>query len=178
MPPDVPIRGPLLRSMARTLLSVTTVVVLYYLLPLDHAVSWRTAGWLFGGLVLIGLLVGWQIRAILHARYPSLRAVEALGTCIPLFLMLFAAVYEMLGTSDPAAFSQHLTRTDTLYFVVTVFATVGFGDITAVSETARVLVTLQMIIDLVLLGLVIRAFLAAVDRGRRRRQQEDTDAAV
>ena len=29
-----------------------------------------------------------------------------------------------------------MTRTDALYFVVTVFATVGFGDITPVSETA------------------------------------------
>ena len=63
-----------------------------------------------------------------------------------------------------------LTRTDSLYFTVTVFATVGFGDIIATSQTARLLVTVQMILDLVVLGLGIRVFLGAVQRGR----QQDT----
>ena len=150
----------------------TAVVVLYYVLPLSRAVSWRTVGWLLGGLLLVGLLIAGQIRSILRARYPTLRAMEALATSIPLFLVVFASVYEMLDVGLAGTFSQHLTRTDALYFVVTVFSTVGFGDITATSETARVLVTVQMIGDLVLIGLVIRAFLAAVDRGRHRRQQE------
>lgn len=171
-PSGVPVRGPVLWSLARALVNTTALVLLYYLLPLNRSVSWKTLGWLLGGLVLIALLVAGQIRAILRARYPSLRAIEALATSIPLFLLIFAAAYQMLAASDPASFSQHLTRTDTLYFVVTVFATVGFGDITAVSETARVLVTVQMLGDLVLIGLVIRAFLAAVDRGRRRQEQE------
>jgi len=85
---------------------------------------------------------------------------------------VFASVYEMLDVGAPGSFNEHLTRTDALYFVVTVFSTVGFGDITATSETARVLVTVQMIGDLVLIGLVIRAFLAAVDHGRQRRMRE------
>ena len=33
------------------------------------------------------------------------------------------------------------------------FATVGFGDITAKTEVARLVVTVQMMIDLVILGL-------------------------
>jgi voltage-gated potassium channel len=172
MPSGVPFRRPVLWSVARALVDVTALVLLYYLLPLDRPVSWRTVGWLIGGLALVGLLVAGQIRAILRARYPTLRAVEALATSIPLFLLLFAAIYQILTASDPAAFSEPMTRTDSLYFVVTVFATVGFGDITAVSQSARVLVTVQMIGDLVLIGLVIRAFLTAVDRGRHRRQQE------
>ena len=36
---------------------------------------------------------------------------------------------------------------DSLYFSVTVFATVGFGDISAVSDAARVVVTIRMITD-------------------------------
>lgn len=174
-PPGVPIRGPVLLSLGRALLNTTALLVLYYVLPLNHPVSWRTVGWLLGGLVLVGLLVAGQLRAILRARYPTLRAVEALATSIPLFLLVFAATYEMVDAGTPAAFSEPLTRTDTLYFVVTVFATVGFGDITATSELTRVLVTVQMIGDLVLIGLVIRAFLAAVDHSRRRRQEEGAD---
>jgi len=177
MPPGVPIRRPVLLSLGRTTLNTTVLLVVYYLLPLNRPVTWRTAGWFIGGLFLIALLVAAQLRAILRARYPTLRAMEALGTSIPLFLLLFAALYEMISTSDPAAFSETMTRTDTLYFVVTVFATVGFGDITAVSETARVLVTIQMVGDLVLIGLVIRAFLTAVDRGRQRRQHEHSESA-
>lgn len=176
IPPGVPFRRPVLVSLGRTVLNTTALLLLYYVLPLDRPVGWQTVGWLVGGLLLVALLVAAQIRSILRARYPSLRAMEALGTSIPLFLLLFAAGYAMLAASDPAAFSQHLTRTDILYFVVTVFATVGFGDITAVSEAARVLVTVQMVGDLVLIGLVIRAFLVAVDHGRQRRQQEHADA--
>jgi hypothetical protein len=159
-------------SLGRAILNATAVVLLYYLLPLQRPVSWRTAGWLIGGLVVVALLVAWQIRAILRARYPGLRAVEALATSIPLFLVVFAAVYEMLATADPAAFSERLTRTDTLYFVVTVFATVGFGDITPVSEAARVVVLFQMLGDLVLIGLVVRAVVTAASHGRERRQRD------
>jgi voltage-gated potassium channel len=59
-----------------------------------------------------------------------------------------------------------LTRTDSLYFTVTVFATVGFGDIAATSQVARVAVIAQMILDLLLLGLVVKVFVGAVEIGR------------
>jgi voltage-gated potassium channel len=73
-----------------------------------------------------------------------------------------------LAKDDPANFNTPtLTRTDTLYFTVTIFATVGFGDITATSQTARLLVTTQMILDLLVLGLGIRVILGAVQRGRQ-----------
>jgi voltage-gated potassium channel len=84
------------------------------------------------------------------------------------FLLLFAATYVVLSGSDPGSFTERLGQVDSLYFVVTVLATVGFGDIAPVTEVARVLVTAQMVGDLVLIGLVLRVFLTAVDRGRRR----------
>jgi len=59
---------------------------------------------------------------------------------------------------------------------VTVFSTVGFGDITAKTETARLVVTGQMIADLVILGLAIKAIVGAVRRGRKR-QPQDADHA-
>lgn len=52
--------------------------------------------------------------------------------------------------------------------IVTVFASVGFGDISAVSDGARLLVTVQMLLDLLLLGLVVRLFLSAVTRSQQR----------
>ena len=59
------------------------------------------------------------------------------------------------------------TRTDALYFTVTVFSTVGFGDIVAVSQPARLVVTVQMLLDLLALGLVVRAFVGAVQFARQ-----------
>ena len=58
---------------------------------------------------------------------------------------------------------------------MTVFSTVGFGDITAKSETARVVLIIQMLADLALLGAGIRVLLSAVQRGRERRSQTDDD---
>ncbi len=53
------------------------------------------------------------------------------------------------------------------------FSTVGFGDITAKTEAARLVVTSQMIADLLIIGLGIRVILGAVARSR---QQQPADA--
>jgi voltage-gated potassium channel len=161
-------RSALLRGVLRTCLTVVGVVVVYYALPLGRGYSTRTSLALLGGLLVVGLLVAWQVRAIMRARHPALRAVEAVSLSLPLFLLMFAATYFLLGADDPEAFTEPLTRTDSLYFVMTVFSTVGFGDIAPVSQPARLLTMAQMIGDLVLIGVVLRLFVAAVNRGRRR----------
>jgi hypothetical protein len=122
----------------------------------------------FGLVVLIGL-VAFQVRSIVASPFPGLRAVEALATSVPLFLLLFAATYVVMATISAGNFSEPLTRTDALYFTVTVFATVGFGDITAKTEAARLVVTGQMITDLIIIGLGVRVIVGAVRRGRERR---------
>jgi len=61
-----------------------------------------------------------------------------------------------------------MTRTNALYFTVTVFATVGFGDITANAEAARLLVTGQMILDLIIIGVGARVIVGAITRGRHK----------
>ncbi len=53
---------------------------------------------------------------------------------------------------------------------MTVFATVGFGDIVPVSQTARVLTTCQMVADPVLVGLIANVMVGAVRIGLERRQ--------
>ena len=54
------------------------------------------------------------------------------------------------------------------------FSTVGFGDITAKTEAARLVVTGQIVADLIILGLAIKIILGAVSR---RRQPGDADGA-
>lgn len=141
---------------------------LYYLAPLDRLADvpfWLS---LTLGLLLLTAVVTHQVRAILRSHHPAIRGIEAVAVTVPLFLILFAAAYFLVSQTDPANFSQaNLTRTDTLYFTVTTFATVGFGDITATSQCARVLVTVQMILDLIVLGAVIRVFIGAVQFARQ-----------
>lgn len=55
-----------------------------------------------------------------------------------------------------------------MYLSATVFTTVGFGDITAKTEAARVVVTIQMMLDLVIIGLVVRLVVNAIKVGQRR----------
>ena len=157
--------------------STAALVAVYYLLPLDRSSIGVVIGILALGLLALVGLVAFQVRAIMRAAYPALRAVGALATSVPLFLLLFAGTYFVMGTISAGTFSQPMTRTDALYFTVTVFSTVGFGDITAVTEAARVLVTGQMIAGIAILGLGVRIIVDAVKRGQQRQPMQAGDAA-
>ena len=160
------------RRTARAALQVAGVTAIlvtgYYLLPLDHSSTDVAVTILVAGLV--GLLggVALQLRWIARSPFPVHRAVEALATSVPLFLLLFAGAYVVMSSVSASSFGERLTHTDALYFAVTVFATVGFGDITPKSEAARLVVTGQMILDLLILGIGARIVVGAVTRGRER----------
>ena len=113
------------RGLLRAAGTATLMVALYYVLPLDQ----RSHTFLFFefacGIMLLIAIVSWQVRAIVRAKYPGIRATQALATAVPLFLLVFAATYFVLSFDDPATFSEPLSRSDALYFTVTVFATVG-----------------------------------------------------
>jgi voltage-gated potassium channel len=163
-------------TLLRALGSTVALVAIYYLLPLDRSSIGVTVGMLaFGLLALVGL-VAFQVRSISRAKYPALRAVGALATSVPLFLLLFAGTYFVMGGVSEADFSEPLTRTDALYFTVTVFSTVGFGDITATTQGARLVVTGQMIADIVIIGLGARIIVDAVKRGQQRQPTQAGDA--
>ena len=154
--------------------SVAALVVLYYLLPLDHASAGAAVSILVIGLAVFIALVALQTRAIIRSPFPGLRAIEALATSVPLFLLLFASTYVVMARMSAGNFGGRLTHTDGLYFTVTVFSTVGFGDITAKTQAARLVVTGQMIADLVILGLAVKIIVGAVSR---RRQPADAGGA-
>jgi voltage-gated potassium channel len=163
-----------LRSLAATIV----LAALYYLLPLDHLASVPLAVILVVGLLILIAIGAWQLRAVLQARYPALRAAEALSSTVPLFLLLFASAYFAMERATPGSFNHPLTRTDALYFTVTTFSTVGYGDITAVSQSARLMVTAQMILDLLALGLGIRVFIGAVQLARQAHPDPAAPAAA
>jgi voltage-gated potassium channel len=155
-----------LATALRASLSTVALVTIYYLLPLERYSAAFGVITLLVGLLGLVALIAFQIHAIIKAEYPVLRAVGALATSAPLFLLQFAASYFVMGRISAGNFSEPLTRTDALYFTVTVFATVGFGDITATTQGARILVTGQMLLGILIVGLGARIFVDAVKHGR------------
>ncbi len=154
-------------GLLRSLIATAVLVALYYLAPLARLDRVPLAMSLAIALLILLAITIWQVRAITRATYPAVRAIEALAGTVPLFLLLFAASYFLMAQADPTNFNHPLTRTDALYFTVTVFTTVGFGDITATSQIARLLVTIQMLLDLLILGVGIQVFIGAVRLARQ-----------
>ncbi len=155
-------------AVIRGFLTAALLIALYYLLPLglDDGAS-AVLRLTIGFFVFLGLMA-WQLRAIAESQNPGLRALEGVFLVLPLFILLFATAYYAMSRADEANFTASLSRTDALYFTVTIFSTVGFGDISARAEAARLIVTMQMILDLIILGLGVRIILNAVQRGRDR----------
>ena len=124
--------------------------------------------------MLVGVVV-LQTRAIARSPYPRLTAITAVAFSIPLFVLLFATAYFLMEQASSNAFSASMTRLDALYFTVTVLTTVGFGDISARSELARALTTVQMVADVLLIALVVRVLLDAARTGLASRPDPTTD---
>jgi hypothetical protein len=155
------------KMLSRSILVALLIVVAYYALPLDRPADAGLIILIVGLLALAGILT-WQIRMIVGSPFPRIRAAETLIVGIPLLLVVFASVYFLIGKAQVDSFSETMSKTDAMYFTVTVFSTVGFGDITAKSESARTLVTLQMLFNLVVFGLVAKLIFGAVEMGLQR----------
>ena len=154
----------------RVLASMTLLFAAYFLIPT------RSAGgqgsdwpWLVLQLCVFAVIVAIQVPAIVNAKYPILRAVETMAILITVYLLIFARIYLANSLHNPSAFNTTLDTVGAFYFTVTVFATVGFGDIVPATDSMRLLVTLQMVLNLVLLGLVIRLVAQAARRGVARK---------
>ena len=118
----------MLRCVATIALSWVLIVGAYFLLPIGHESGLRALVRLGADIALIGAVFAWQIGRINAAELPELRAVEALGIVIALFLVLFSAIYLSMSHESHLTFTQDLDHAKALYFTITVFSTVGFGD--------------------------------------------------
>lgn len=151
-------------AVVRPAATVGVLLLVYYRLPMDQPEDAYSVLRLVAALLLVGVVFWWQVRTIGRSARPGWQGVQALALVIPLYLLVFAQACFLLARHQPGSFTVALDRTDALYFVVTVFATVGFGDITPVSSMARVLVTVQMVLNLLVVGVALKVILAAVRR--------------
>ncbi len=156
-------------AVLRSVATVALVLALYFLMPLGGGTNVEKITKLILGALALTAIIIWQVRQISRSNHPVGRAVEALAFSVPLYMLLFAATYFVMAHTTPAAFGTPLSRTDAMYFSSTVFTTIGFGDITAKSEAAHLVVTAQMWLDLVFLGLVLRVVTQAIKHSQQHR---------
>lgn len=148
----------LLVAMARVLGVVAATLLVYFLLPIEGSGAASAAAVAAcAGIAVILIVFARQITRVSRSRRPVLAALEALVLVFGLFLSFFALLYVSISESDPDAFTQDVNKVAGIYFTMTVLTTVGFGDISAVSDTARVMVTLQMVLGMVLIGTAFKA---------------------
>jgi voltage-gated potassium channel len=157
----------------RTAVAISLLVVAYYQAPLDRPLTFLSGVVFLGALVLAAVVVVAEVRGILGSARPMLRAIRVIALGLPLFLVLFASTYITVAGQQANAFSEPLSRTDGLYFTVTTFATVGYGDISPSTELARVLVTVQMLVGLIAVGIIAKVVLGAVRVARERMSAVD-----
>ncbi|WP_141580025.1 potassium channel family protein [Actinomadura sp. WMMA1423] len=157
------------RVVLRTTLTTVALIAVYFAAPLHRAFTVVSGTVLTAALVALGVLVAWQARSIARSDSPRLRTIEALGTTLWLFLLVFASSYRLMSYDVPPGFSEPLTHIDALFFTITIFTSVGFSDIVPISQTARALTAVQMLGDLIFLGLVAKVFVEAMRRGVERK---------
>ncbi|MFR9674896.1 potassium channel family protein [Streptomyces sp. TR06-5] len=139
---------------------VTAVLVAgYFLLPIDvfgaerPLVSWAAFG---VALVAVTVLLLKQMRDV-HQEREGVHPGFMIPLLICLTVLVFAAAYFNLA-EEPGEFRGIATRLDALYFTVVTLATLGYGDIVPSGQTARLLVLVQLVYNLVFLTAAAAAF--------------------
>jgi voltage-gated potassium channel len=152
-------RFPVLR-LIRALVVAAVGLGVYLVIPLPREDAVSDALILVLALAAVVAVAGWAVqRAWLKEKIAE--RMRLLALVLYVAVIVFALAYVSISASDPASFTQPMDRVDALYFTATVLATVGFGDITAVTQPARLLVTFQMVFNVLVistaLGLIINA---------------------
>jgi voltage-gated potassium channel len=167
------------RTLVRSGLTVIGLLALYAVIPVPGQ---REPLWFTLVMALLGLaflayafitLAQRAQRAGTSSTETAIR-LEALVAVLYAFVVFMSLVYLGLASS-PGQFDELHTRIDALYFTMSTIATVGFGDVHATGQAARLVVTVQIFLDLIFVGLVARIILPTL--ARQRAVRNETGAA-
>lgn len=156
-----------------------TVVILAMLLLVPEKPEATLAGPILisvGATALYIWFFARQLKSVYKAKYPTLRAMEALILVAAMFLAIFAVVYVMISSTNPSAFTEPLDAFTSYYFALTVLATVGFGDITPSTTLARSVTMAQMAVDITFIAVLIRIMGGAAKKTLEERQTKERAA--
>lgn len=139
------------------------MLVAYYAVPISER----------GGELVVGLvvaivavvLVAWAILGQYRRQLQGeeVASLQSLALLAVLAVSLFSLGFLLLQDASPEEFVGLVTKTDALYFSLSSISTVGYGDVHAAGQTARVLVSVQLVFNLIFL-----AALGSIFTGRLR----------
>ena len=163
-PERPPSHRQLISAGARALIGAAVLVTAYYIVPESLESAPSVVLRIVVTAVVVAVMLAWQIRAIVDAELPLLRAMEALALTVTLMVVGFASFYIQVSKRDPTAFNEVLNRTGALYFTMTTLATIGYGDIHARTNGARIAVMVQMLFNVVVIGASVKLILHTARR--------------
>ena len=163
------------REVTHTTIAVVVAWVVlfgaYYLVPFTDRSSAGSVVRLVLGIAAFVLVLLLQARRVAQDDLPTLRADPRPRRDHPPAARGLRHRLPLPRPGPTTHFSEPLNHTGALYLAITVFSTVGFGDITPESDLARVVVSGQMLLDLVVIGAVVRILTTAAKSGRERSDQ-------
>lgn len=160
------------RFLVRTGLTVSGLLALYAVIPVpghQESLPVTVLLALVGLAVLTYAFLTLAERARRSTEEASVR-IEAVVAVLYAFVVFTSLVYLAIA-SNPGQFTGLHTRVDALYFTMSTIATVGFGDVHATGQVARTVVTIQIFLDLIFVGLMARIILPSVVNSRARARE-------
>jgi len=138
--------------------AVAAMILCYMLVPAPSGQESAFALICFGVVAMLAYvgLTAFAVRRLRTAHKPVLEGALLLAIMATLLIMSFSWMYLSLAAADPAAFTEPITKISGIYFTVSIISTVGFGDITAKTDLARMTVTAQMLLGITLLTVGVR----------------------
>ena len=156
------------RSAARGTIGAIAMVGAFYAFPDASADEGVVPRLVLFTLCLVGLgaLIVYLVRRA-QARGEDVR-IDTLMLTLLAAIVVFAQTYYSLAQS-PGQMAGLVTRTDALYFTVTALSTIGFGDVHASGQAARVVVIIQVLFTVVFVGAATTTIRGVLhSRGQRR----------
>lgn len=158
-------------AIAGGLLAVVAMIGIYAVIPTPSPDDspWVVVIAILVVLVFYSAAAVWSLLYITRSAHPLRAGFTLLSVMITSIVVIFALTYLSLSASDPGNFNTPLTKIGALYFTMTILATVGFGDIVATSDAARIAVMVQMVVGLSLITALARVLVEAARRAQRKR---------
>jgi len=134
---------------------VTGLVVVFLVVPVNKERWWL--GIAIGLLIIVGSvpLTVKRINRVGTSHEPYLEAGLAVVMMIALIVIGFASIYAALSRHGEEFADIH-TKLDAVYFTITTLATVGYGDIAPTGQVARAVAIIQMVVDILVIGVAAR----------------------
>jgi voltage-gated potassium channel len=136
-------------------LILAALVVAYFVVPVSADVERETVLRGVGVVLIVALLVAGVVRQLRLQLDESDRRVDGLIVSITVVMVVFSYCFYVIEQRDPTQFAEMKTRLDALYFTTATSASVGYGDVHAAGQTARGLVLVQIVFNVVFIGTAV-----------------------